>query len=99
MRQCRYFETPMKFLIALTLLLAFNAQASDPPKGDGKKPERSAVPERITRPKPKPADLPQAVEKDGTPGACPKFEYKEKPAKIVCMEKATGPEKPKPAAK
>jgi hypothetical protein len=99
MLQCRYFETLMKFLIALTLSFAFNAQASDPPKGDGKKPERSAVPERITRPKPKPADLPQAVEKDSTPGACPKFEYKEKPAKIVCMEKATGPEKPKPAAK
>ena len=99
MLQCRYFETPMKFLIALTLLLAFNAQASDPPKGDGKKPERSAVPERITRPKAKPADLPQCVEKNSNPGACPKFEYKEKPAKIVCMEKATGPEKPKPAAK
>lgn len=89
----------MKFIFILAMLLVFNAQASDPPKGDGKKPERSAVPERITRPKAKPADLPQSVEKNSNPGACPKFEYKEKPAKIVCMEKAMGPEKPKPAAK
>jgi hypothetical protein len=43
--------------------------------------------------------LPQHVEKDSNPNACPKFEYKEKPGKIVCMQKATGPEKPKPAAK
>jgi hypothetical protein len=43
--------------------------------------------------------LPQHVEKNSNPDACPKFEYKEKPGKIVCMQKATGPEKPKPAAK
>ncbi len=92
-------ETPMKFILILAMTLVFNAQASDPPKGDGKKPERSAVPERITRPKAKPDDLPQPVEKNSNSGACPKFEYKEKPAKIVCLEKATGNDKAKPPAK
>jgi hypothetical protein len=43
--------------------------------------------------------LPQQVEKNSNPNACPKFEYKDKPAKIVCLEKATGNDKPKPAAK
>jgi hypothetical protein len=75
-------------------------QRSDAPKADDKKkPERSAVPERIPRPKATPDSLPQHVEKNSNPDACPKFEYKEKPGKIVCMQKATGPEKPKPAAK
>ena len=88
----------MKYIFVLSMLLAMNAQASDPPKGDAKKPERSAVPERITRPKPTPDSLPHPVEKNSNPDACPKFEYKEKPAKIVCLKKATGNEKPKPAA-
>ena len=88
----------MKYIFVLSMLLAMNAQASDPPKGDAKKPERSAVPERITRPKPTPDSLPHPVEKNSNPDACPKFEYKEKPAKIVCLQKATGNEKPKPAA-
>ena len=91
-------ETPMKFILILAMILVFNAEASDPPKGDGKKPERSAVPERITRPKAKPDDLPQQAEKRGAGEGCSKFEYKEKPAKIVCLNKATG-EKPKPAPK
>lgn len=89
----------MKFILILAMMLVFNAEASDPPKGDAKKPERSAVPERITRPKAKPGDLPQPVEKNSSSGACPKFEYKEKPAKIVCMEKAMGNDKSKPATK
>ena len=89
----------MKFIFVLTMFFAFNAEASDPPKADGKKAERSAVPERITRPKPSPDSLPQQVEKNSNPNACPKFEYKDKPAKIVCLEKATGNDKPKPAAK
>ena len=88
----------MKFILILAMLFAFNAQANDPPKADGKKPERSEVPERITRPKSTPDSLPQPVEKNSNPDACPKFEYKEKPAKIVCLQKATGAEKPKPAA-
>ena len=65
---------------------------------DKKSVERSAVPERITRPKSTPDSLPQPVEKKEAGEGCSKFEYKEKPAKIVCMNKATG-EKPKPAAK
>ena len=97
--QCRYCEVHMKFIFVLTMFFAFNAEASDPPKADGKKAERSAVPERITRPKPSPDSLPQQVEKNSNPNACPKFEYKDKPAKIVCLEKATGNDKPKPAAK
>jgi hypothetical protein len=88
----------MKFILILAMLLVFNAQASDPPKGDGKKPERSAVPERIKRPKATPDSLPHPVEKGDAGGGCNKFEYKEKPAKIVCLNKATG-EKPKPPAK
>ena len=93
-------EELMKFVLALVMLFALNAHASDPPKkGDDKKSvERSAVPERIARPKPTPDSLPQRVEKKEAGEACSKFEYKEKPAKIVCMDKATG-EKPKPAAK
>ena len=90
----------MKFVFLGIILMAFNANAADAPKADDKKkPERSAVPERITRPKPTADSLPQHVEKNSNPSACPKFEYKEKPGKIVCLEKATGPEKPKPAAK
>ena len=80
----------MKFIFVLTMFFAFNAEASDPPK---------AVPERITRPKPSPDSLPQQVEKNSNPNACPKFEYKDKPAKIVCLQKATGNDKPKPPAK
>jgi hypothetical protein len=89
----------MKFILILAMILVFNAEASDPPKGDAKKPERSAVPERITRPKAKPDDLPKQVEKREAGEGCSKFEYKEKPAKIVCMQKAMGNEKPKPATK
>ena len=90
----------MKIVLMMTLLCAVNAFASDAPKaGDKKAPERSAVPERITRPKPSPNSLPQHVEKNSNPGGCPKFEYKEKPGKIVCMDKATGADKPKPPAK
>ena len=88
----------MKFILILAMLFAFNAQANDPPKADGKKPERSEVPERITRPKSTPDSLPHAVEKNSNPDACPKFEFKEKQAKIVCLQKATGADKPKPAA-
>ena len=90
----------MKFVFLGIILMAFNANAADAPKADDKKkPERSAVPERITRPKPTADSLPLHVEKNSNPDACPKFEYKEKPNKIVCLQKATGPEKPKPAAK
>jgi hypothetical protein len=39
------------------------------------------------------------VEKREAGEGCSKFEYKEKPAKIVCMQKAMGNEKPKPATK
>jgi hypothetical protein len=94
------FEELMKFLVVLVMLFALNAHASDPPKkGDDKKAgERSAVPERITRPKATPNSLPQPVEKKESGEGCSKFEYKEKPAKIVCLDKATG-DKPKPAAK
>ncbi len=90
----------MKFVFVLATLFALNAHASDPPKkGDDKKSvERSAVPERITRPKSTPDSLPQPVEKKEAGEGCSKFEYKEKPAKIVCLNKAVG-EKPKPAAK
>jgi hypothetical protein len=92
-------EEIMKFALILVMLFAFNAEASDAPKADDKKaPERSAVPEKITRPKAKPDDLPQPVAKNSNPDACPKFEYKEKPAKIVCLQKAVGADKPKPAA-
>lgn len=89
----------MKFVVVLAMLFALNAQASDAPKkGDDKKSvERSLVPERITRPKSTPDSLPQPVEKKEAGEACSKFEYKEKPAKIVCLNKATG-EKPKAAA-
>ena len=88
----------MKLLIILAMLGAANVYASDAPKADDKKaPERSAVPEKITRSKSTPDSLPQPVEKNSNPSACPKFEYKEKPAKIVCLEKAKGPEKPKAA--
>ncbi len=90
----------MKFLVIFAMLFAFNAQANDPPKkGDEKqKPERSAVPERITRPKPTPDSLPQPVEKKAAGEGCAKFEYKEKPNKIVCLIQAKGNDKPKPAA-
>jgi len=93
-------EELMKFVFVLALFFAMHAHASDPPKkGDDKKSgERSAVPERITRPKATPDSLPQPVEKKESGEGCSKFEYKEKQAKIVCLDKATG-EKPKPAAK
>jgi len=89
----------MKFVIVLAMLFALNTHANEAPKkGDDKKPvERSAVPERITRPKSTPDSLPQPVEKREPGEECSKFEYKEKPAKIVCLIKATG-EKPKAAA-
>ena len=87
----------MKLIFVLTMLCAFNAFASDPPKAD-KKPERSAVPEKITRPKSTPESLPHPIDKDSHGDACSKFEYKEKPAKIVCLNKAVGADKPKPAA-
>ena len=96
----KWLRGNMKLVFLGLILMAFNANAADPPKADDKKkPERSAVPERITRPKPTPDSLPQHVEKNSNPDACPKFEYKEKPNKIVCLQKATGPEKPKPPAK
>jgi hypothetical protein len=89
----------MKFALILAMLFAFNAYANDAPKADDKKaPERSAVPEKITRPKSTPDSLPQPVAKNSNPDGCPKFEYKEKPAKIVCLIKAAGADKPKPAA-
>ena len=93
-------EELMKIVFVLVTLFALNANASDPPKkGDDKKSvERSAVPERITRPKSTSDSLPQLVEKKEAGEGCSKFEYKEKPAKIVCMDKAVG-EKPKAAAK
>lgn len=96
----KWLRGNMKLVFLGLILMAFNANASDAPKADDKKkPERSAVPERITRPKATPDSLPQHVEKNSNPDACPKFEYKEKPNKIVCLQKATGSEKPKPAAK
>ena len=88
----------MKYALILLMLFAGNAFANDPPKADDKKPERSAVPEKITRPKSTPDSLPQAVTKNSNPDACPKFEYKEKPAKIVCLIKSPTADKPKPAA-
>jgi hypothetical protein len=90
----------MKFVLILAMLFAFNAQANDAPKkGDEKqKPERSAVPERITRPKSTPDSLPQPVEKKAPGEGCAKFEFKEKQSKIVCLIQAKGNEKPKPAA-
>ena len=92
------FEVNMKHALILVAFVAFNASASDAPKADDKKkPERSAVPEKITRPKPTPDSLPQAVEKKAPGEACAKFEYKEKGSKIVCLIQATG-EKPKAPA-
>ncbi|MEN9720717.1 MAG: hypothetical protein RI994_1954 [Pseudomonadota bacterium] len=80
--------------------MAFNANAADAPKADDKKkPERSAVPERITRPKATPESLPQPLEKKSVLEVCPKYEYKERDSKIVCLIKPAGGEKPKPAAK
>lgn len=90
----------MKLVFLGVILMAFNANAADAPKADDKKkPERSAVPERIPRPKATPDSLPQHVKKNSNSDACPKFEYKENTGEIVCLQKATGPEKPKPAAK
>ena len=90
----------MKFLFLGIILLAFNANAADPPKADDKnKPERSAVPERITRPKATPESLPQPLEKKSVLEVCPKYEFKEKNSKIVCLINPAGGEKPKPAAK
>ena len=90
----------MKLLIILSMLGAVNAYASDPPKANDKKaPERSVVPERITRPKSTPESLPQPLEKKSTLEVCPKYEYKEKNSKIVCLISPAGGEKPKPAAK
>jgi hypothetical protein len=89
----------MKFAVILAMLFALNAEANDAPKaGDKKKPERSEVPEKITRPKPTPDSMPKPVTKNSNPDACPKFEYKESQAKIVCLNKAVGADKPKPAA-
>ena len=89
----------MKYALILAMLCAVNAFANDAPKADDKKkPERTAVPEKITRPKPTPDSLPQAVSKNSNPDACPKFEYKEKGGKIVCLQKSAAAEKPKAAA-
>lgn len=94
------FKETMKFVLMLVMMFAFNASANDPPKkgDDKKKPERSAVPERITRPKPTADSLPQPVEKKAPGDGCAKFEYKEKQGKIVCLIQATGKEKPKTGA-
>ena len=63
----------MKLLIILTMLGAVNAYASDAPKANDKKaPERSVVPERITRPKSTPESLPQPLEKKSTLDEKPK---------------------------
>jgi hypothetical protein len=92
------YEVNMNHALIIVLLFAGNAFANDPPKADDKKPERSAVAEKITRPKSTPDSLPQAVAKNSNPDACPKFEYKEKGGKIVCLQKSAAAEKPKPAA-
>jgi hypothetical protein len=93
------FEVNMKNALILIAFFAFNASASDAPKADDKKkPERSAVPEKITRPKSTPDSLPQPVEKKEAGDGCAKFEYKEKGGKIVCLIQAKGNDKPKPAA-
>jgi hypothetical protein len=90
----------MKSVFLGIILMAFNANAADAPKADDKKkPERSAVPERITRPKATPESLPQPLEKKSALEVCPKYEYKERDSKIVCLIKPAGGEKPKPAAK
>jgi len=90
----------MKLVFLGIILMAFNANAVDAPKADDKKkPERSAVPERITRPKATPESLPQPLEKKSVLEVCPKYEYKERDSKIVCLIKPAGGEKPKPAAK
>jgi len=90
----------MKLVFLGIILMAFNANAADAPKADDKnKPERSAVPERITRPKATPESLPQPLEKKSVLEVCPKYEYKEKNSKIVCLISPAGGEKPKPAAK
>jgi hypothetical protein len=87
----------MKFVVILSMLMAFNAYANEPPKAD-KKPERSAVPEKITRPKATPDTLPHPIDKSTHGDACSKFEYKEQSSKIVCLLKPAGADKPKPAA-
>jgi len=90
----------MKLVFLGIILMAFNAKAADAPKADDKKKaERSAVPERITRPKATPESLPQPLEKKSVLEVCPKYEYKERDSKIVCLIKPAGGEKPKPAAK
>ena len=90
----------MKLVFLGIILMAFNANAADAPKADDKKkPERSAVPERITRPKATPESLPQPLETKSVLEVCPKYEYKERDSKIVCLIKPAGGEKPKPAAK
>lgn len=89
----------MNYALICVALLALNAQAADAPKADDKKKtERSVVPEKITRPKSTPDSLPQPVNKNSNPEACPKFEFKEKDGKIVCLQKAVGADKPKPDA-
>ena len=90
----------MKLVFLGIILMAFNAKAADAPKADDKKKaERSAVPERITRPKATPESLPQPLEKKSVLEVCPKYEFKEKNSKIVCLINPAGGEKPKPAAK
>ncbi|MEY3771864.1 MAG: hypothetical protein RJA08_1510, partial [Pseudomonadota bacterium] len=54
---------------------------------------------RITRPKATPESLPQPLEKKSVLEVCPKYEFKEKNSKIVCLINPAGGEKPKPAAK
>ena len=93
------YEVNMKYALILVAFFALNASASDAPKADDKKkPERSAVPEKITRAKATPDSLPQPVAKKEPGDGCAKFEYKEKGGKIVCLNKAAGGDKPKPAA-
>jgi hypothetical protein len=90
----------MKHALILAAFFAFNALAADTPKADDKKkPERSSVPEKITRPKVKSDSLPQPVRKREPGDGCAKFEFKENDGKIVCMNKATGSDKPKPPTK
>ena len=59
----------MKLVFLGIILMAFNANAADAPKADDKKKaERSAVPERVTRPKTTPESLPLPSEKNKPAG-------------------------------
>jgi len=80
----------MKFILILAMLFAFNAQANDPPKADGKKPERSEVPERITRPKSTPDSLPHPVEKIATLMLAPSLSSKKNKPKLCAFKRLLG---------